>query len=297
MEVALSLSSGYPGMISPTYIDDIVIKTRVKATLLEDIAETFAALKEYQIKLKLTKCMFGVPAGQLLGYLVSARGIEANPEKIQALIAMEEPTDLRGVQRLAGRVAALSRFISKLGERALPFYQLLKKFDKFEWTPEAREAFLKLKHMLSTKPVLVAPHEREPLYLYIAATRQAAGSSGSFLTNKRPSSALAHLSARSKSLTMVVMLSWMPSFSSIRTSVTPAWKAKMTCASVALGILLRTWLKRWMYLRRVSPGFWRTAEKSLYVTPRSYVPFKFATKHRQSSYQVLMDSAMRFVSH
>ena len=61
---------------------------------------------------------------------------------------MQQPTNLRGVQQLAGRVAAISRFIGRLGEKALPFYQLLKKSDKFEWTAEAQAAFEDLKRML-----------------------------------------------------------------------------------------------------------------------------------------------------
>ena len=122
------------------YVDDIVIKTKKEATLLDDLRETFAALKKYHIKLNPTKCVFGVPAGQLLGYLVSARGIEANPEKIQALLKMPEPSKLREVQQLSGRIAALNRFISKLGKKALPFYQLMKKAYRFEWSPEAQEA-------------------------------------------------------------------------------------------------------------------------------------------------------------
>ena len=89
--------------------------------------------------------MFGVPSGQLLGYLISARGIEANPEKIKAIITMEKPKNLRGVQKLTGRLAALSRFIGRLGEKALPFYQLLKRSNKFEWTNEAQVAFEDLK--------------------------------------------------------------------------------------------------------------------------------------------------------
>jgi len=93
----------------------------------------------------------------LLGYLVLARGIEANPEKLEAIMSMRPPTKLREVQQLAGRVAALSRFISKFGEKARPFYQLLKKADKFEWTPEAQAAFEDLKRTLATPPVLVAP--------------------------------------------------------------------------------------------------------------------------------------------
>jgi hypothetical protein len=142
------------------YVDDIVVKTRKEATLIDDLRETFAALDKYCIKLNPKKCAFGVPQGELLGYLLSARGIEANPTKIQAILTMKEPTNVKGVQQLAGRVAALSRFIAKLGEKALPFYQLLKKSDNFEWTPEAREAFQALKRTLSTPPVLVAPRRR-----------------------------------------------------------------------------------------------------------------------------------------
>ena len=146
--------------------------TRVEDTLLADIRETFDSLNRYSIKLNLSKCVFGVPSGQLLGYLVSARGIEANPDKIQAILTMKEPTNLRGVQQLAGRLAALSRFISRLGEKALSFYKLLKKTEKFEWTEEARAAFADLKKTLSSKHVLATPAEKEPLFLYLAATNQ-----------------------------------------------------------------------------------------------------------------------------
>jgi hypothetical protein len=76
-------------------------------------------------------------------------------------------------QQLAGRVAALSQFIARLGEKALPFYALMKKLDnKFEWTEEADKEFTHLKRVLSTPPVLVAPNEREPLLLYIVAMHQ-----------------------------------------------------------------------------------------------------------------------------
>src|SRR4051812_31897878 len=123
------------------YMDDIVIKTYSASTLLDDLCETFTALNKYRIKLNPKKCVFGVPSGKLLGYMVSARGIEANPEKVQAIAKMQEPTNIKGVQQLTGRLAALSRFISRLGERTLPFYQLLRKGEKFEWTKEVRNAF------------------------------------------------------------------------------------------------------------------------------------------------------------
>src|SRR3954466_2452257 len=99
----------------PVYVDDIVIKTYKAATLLHDLRKTFAALNKYRIKLNPKKCAFGVPAGKLLGYMVSARGIEANPEKVQAIVRMQETTNVKGVQQLTGRLAALSRFISTLG--------------------------------------------------------------------------------------------------------------------------------------------------------------------------------------
>ena len=79
---------------------------------------------------------------------------------------------MHDVQKLTCCLAALSRFISRLGEKALPLYRLIKKSDTFEWTPEAEVAFIELKALLSTQPVLVAPVSKEPLLLYIAATRQ-----------------------------------------------------------------------------------------------------------------------------
>jgi ribonuclease HI len=117
-----------------------------------------------------------VPIGQLLGYLISERGIEGNPEKIHAIINMQPPKMLRHVQQLTGRLAALSRFISKLGEKALPFYQLLQKTDNFTWTEEVQAAFDDLKRHLSTSPVLVTPREKELMLLYIAATNQVVSS-------------------------------------------------------------------------------------------------------------------------
>jgi hypothetical protein len=145
------------------YIDDVVITTRKEESLINDLTETFDNLNRYKLKLKLkpTKCSFGVSTGQLLGFLVSARGIEANLEKIQAILTMGKSTKLHDVQKLAGRVAALSRFVARLGEKALPFYALMKKSDdKFEWTEEADVAFAQLKKVLSTPPVLVAPKEK-----------------------------------------------------------------------------------------------------------------------------------------
>jgi hypothetical protein len=139
------------------YIDDIVIKSTKADNLLDDLWETFANLDHCSIKLNPKKCSFGVPICQLLGYLISERGIEGNPEKIQAIINMQPPKTLRHVQQLTGRPAALSRFISKLGKKALPFYRLLQKTDNFTWAEEAQAAFDDLKRHLLMSPSLVTP--------------------------------------------------------------------------------------------------------------------------------------------
>ncbi|KAK1683152.1 hypothetical protein QYE76_044000 [Lolium multiflorum] len=97
-------------------------------------------------------------------------GIEANPLKIKAILDMEPPKNLHQVQQQER--LALSSFIAKLGEKALPFYSLMKKSEKFEWTKEAQESFDNLKKILSTYPVLVTPREKETLLMYIAATAQ-----------------------------------------------------------------------------------------------------------------------------
>jgi hypothetical protein len=115
-------------------VDDVVVKTKQSGTLLDDLKETFANLRRYRMKLNPEKCTFGVPAGQLLGYIVSQRGIEANRSKIKAIEALEQTTQLRDVHKFAGCLVSLSRFISRLGEKAMPLYQLMKKTDHFIWS-------------------------------------------------------------------------------------------------------------------------------------------------------------------
>jgi hypothetical protein len=115
---------------------------------------------------------FRVSRGMLLGFVMSERGIEANPEKISAIIDMGTIKNLKGVQRVTGCLTALSRFIAWLGERSLPLYKLMKKSDHFTWTPEAQEALDSLKNMLKSSPVLTALTAEEPMLLYISSTTQ-----------------------------------------------------------------------------------------------------------------------------
>jgi hypothetical protein len=156
--------------IVEVYIDDIVVKTRESNSLLENLAQVFDKLQATSTKLNPEKCVFGISAGKLLGFLVSHRVIEANPDKVRAIEALRPPARLKDVQRLMESLAALSRFISRLAERALPFFKLMRGSGPFAWTEEAERAFQEMKQYLTSLPVLVAPDPGETLFLYLAAT-------------------------------------------------------------------------------------------------------------------------------
>jgi hypothetical protein len=123
--------------IVEAYVDDVVLKTKNGSYLVHDLCETITNLRAYHLRLNPEKCVFRVVAGKFLGFIVSYQGIEANPAKIQALARLEVPAELKHVQKLAGCVAALSRFILWLKEKALPLYRLLKQTKNFKWTSEA----------------------------------------------------------------------------------------------------------------------------------------------------------------
>ena len=115
------------GQTIEAYVDDIIVKSRKASNLIDDLEITFKCLREKGIKLNPEKCVFGVPRGMLLGFIVSKRGIEANPEKISAVTNMGLIWDLKGVQRVIGCLAALSRFISRLWRKRLTSVPSLEK--------------------------------------------------------------------------------------------------------------------------------------------------------------------------
>jgi hypothetical protein len=181
------------GRTVEAYVDDIVVKTRKAFDLLSDLEVTFRCLKAKGVKLNPEKRVFGVPRGMLLGFIVSERGIEANPEKIVAITRMGPIKDLKGVQRVTGCLAALSRFISRLGKRGLPLYRLLRKAECFTWTPEAEEALGNLKALLTNVPILVPPAAGEALLIYVAATTQVV--SAAIVVETRRGACIARLEA------------------------------------------------------------------------------------------------------
>jgi hypothetical protein len=160
------------GRIIEAYVDDIVVKSKKTGDLAPDLTEVFAKLPQHGVKLNPEKCVFGVPRGMLLGFVMLERSIEDNPDKISAIMDMGPIKNLKGVQRVTGCLAALSRFIARLRERSLPLYKLMKKSDHFKWTPEAQEALDPLKNILKSPPILTALTIEEPMLLYISVTTQ-----------------------------------------------------------------------------------------------------------------------------
>ena len=131
------------------YVDDMLVKSLDERKHLEDLQETFDTFRQYNMKLNPSKCAFGVSSGKFLGFMVSHRGIEANPDKIQAILDIKPPQSIKKVQSLTGRVAALNKFVSKATD---------------------------LKIYLTTAPLLSSFMLGEELYLYLAVTPYAVSS-------------------------------------------------------------------------------------------------------------------------
>jgi len=153
------------------YVDDMLVKSKEESVHLDDLQETFTTLRQYQMKLNPSKCAFGIASGKFLGFMVSQRGIEANPKKVQAILDMTSPKTVKEVQKLTGRIAVLNRFISKTTEKCLPFFKTLKQ--AFAWIDECEKAFQELKHYLSNPPLLSPSNEGENLYLYLIVSATA----------------------------------------------------------------------------------------------------------------------------
>ena len=150
------------------YIDDMLVKSTTAELHIAHLSEEFQILRNYNIKLNPAKCAFGVSAGKFLGFIVNHRGIEANPDKIKVVLDMPSPSGIKEVQRLTGRIAALSRFVSRASDKCQPFFEVLKK--AFQWDTKGEEAFSALKTYLSSPPILVSPIEGELLTLYLVVS-------------------------------------------------------------------------------------------------------------------------------
>ncbi|XP_056685805.1 uncharacterized protein [Spinacia oleracea] len=124
------------------------------------------------MKLNPKKCVFGVKSGKFLGFLVSERGIDANPDKVEAILSLPQPKSIKDVQRLTGRMAALTRFVRKSADRSIPFFNTLKQNGKFRWGETEERAFEKVKDHLRALPTIARSEEGDKLQLYVCASAQ-----------------------------------------------------------------------------------------------------------------------------
>ena len=123
------------------YVDDMLVKSKDEANHLDDLKETFGTLRKYNMKLNPAKCVFVVTSGKFLGFMVSQWGIEANPDKVKAIIEVKSPEIVKEVQSLTGKNAALKKFISRATNKYMAFFKVLKK--AFQWTDEFEESLVK----------------------------------------------------------------------------------------------------------------------------------------------------------
>jgi hypothetical protein len=152
------------------YIDDIVVKSEKHGDLLNDLKKTFDNLHKFKMMLNPKKCVFGMSSGKLLSYMMLSRGIDVNLKKVEVIEKLQPPQTRKEIQKVAGMMTALSRFISKLGERGMPFYKMLRKVDDFQWDDQAAATFVELKQYLKSLPTMVPPKSDDVLLLYVEAT-------------------------------------------------------------------------------------------------------------------------------
>ena len=150
------------------YIDDMVVKSKLVSKHVTDLTSIFEILREHKLRLNASKCSFGVGLGKFLGYMVTHRGIEVNPDQIKAINNLQPPWNPKEVHKLIGMMAALNRFISKSADRCRPFFLLLHKWNEFEWSEECVVAFQQLKQYLSHLPIMSSLVVDEVLFAYIA---------------------------------------------------------------------------------------------------------------------------------
>ena len=149
------------------YINDMVVKSKLELEHINDLGNIFGILKRYKLRLNASKCSFGVRSGKFLEYMVTHHGIKANPDQIRAINNLQLPWNPKEVQKLTGMTATLNRFISQSLDKCRPIFQLLNKWNGFEWTEECVLAFQQLKEYLSQPPIMSRPEVDEVLFAYI----------------------------------------------------------------------------------------------------------------------------------
>lgn len=158
------------------YVDDIVVKSESDRQHVSDLKEVFQALRKHRMRLNLDKCVFNIEGGKFLGFMLTHRGIEANPEKCKVIVDIRSPNTIKEIQRLIGQLTALSKFVPKLAEKTRPIVQMLKKASQFVWSTECEEIFLQLKTFFSSPPIIQKSDAHEPIIVYLVISDEAVSS-------------------------------------------------------------------------------------------------------------------------
>ena len=156
-------------------MDDLIAKSQKDESHVENLQKLFKRLRKFQLKLNPAKCTFGATSEKLLGFIVSRKGIDVDPDKIKAIQNLPPPCTQKEVRGFFGRLNYISRFISQMTAKCDPIFKLLKKHDSGEWTGECQIAFDKVKDYLSTLPILVPPISEKPLILYLTIHEKSIG--------------------------------------------------------------------------------------------------------------------------
>ena len=155
------------------YIDDMLVKSKERLNHTTHLQEAFELLRAYGMKLNPTKCAFGLSAGLFLGFMMTQRGIEANPAQLQAILESPAPSSKKGIQQLTGRLSTLGRFISRSINRLKPFFTALKEANWAGWNEECDRDFTHIKQYLAKPPILASPDTDETLFVYLAVSEVA----------------------------------------------------------------------------------------------------------------------------
>ncbi|KAE8735344.1 No pollen germination related 2 [Hibiscus syriacus] len=157
------------------YVDDMIAKSRTEEEHIQNLRKLFQRLRKYQLKLNPAKCTFGVTSGKLLGFVVSKKGIEIDPDKVKAIQDLPPPNTKKEVRGFLGRLNYISRFISQLTDKCDPMFKLLRKNNPEVWNEECQEALDIIKKYLSNAPILVSPMPDRPLILYLTVFENSMG--------------------------------------------------------------------------------------------------------------------------
>ena len=157
------------------YVDDMIAKSRTEEEHVEHLSKLFERLRKYKLRLNPNKCTFGVRSGKLLGFIVSQKGIEVDPDKVKAIQEMPSPKTEKQIRGFLGRLNYISRFIFLMTATCAPIFKLLRKNQSCEWTEDCQEAFDSIKEYLLNPPILSPPVEGRPLIIYLTVLEDSMG--------------------------------------------------------------------------------------------------------------------------